>query len=486
MIYEDNLRLSQIEYLQQHIYLRSQPRCLGLVLGNACNIDCPHCYQAKNGDNLLKPAEIGRELRREFMALYPYLNTLRVQGGEAFAYPGFAALIDDVAAAVQRPILSASTNGTLIDEDWAERIVRLPFSNLTVSIDGGTPETYARLRRGSDLGQVLANVRRIERWKKKLGSQLPHLDSFFVVMRSNFREIPRYLELMADHGFEEIALQTAEINANNTSREPTLVRDEAIAEEAEIRELHTLVEGVLPGARRRFRSIRTSGLTSLFEALGLSTTFLREETEGLYPDSGDLAPEEPASIPLCPNPWTTLFVAENGDVHLCFLAEPVGNLYEAPLTDIWNSPRALAKRSHMISGRYLASGCSSRWCSWRRESRQRHRARTVSARCARKCNNSPTGRRRSSLWSASANPTAPRASPRFAGRWRPATNGFESWKRCSWNSAKRMGPCTSRASGRSTSGSSRSTNWKPARSRPAGTLSIWKPASERPSRISTS
>lgn len=364
-IYEDNLRLSQIEYLQQHIYLRSQPRCLGLVLGNACNIYCPHCYQSKNGDNLLKPAEIGRELRREFMALYPYLSTLRIQGGEALAYAGFLELLEDVAATVRRPILSVSTNGTLIDEEWAERIVRLPFSNVTVSIDGGTPATYARLRRGADLCAVLANVRRIVRWKEKLGSELPHLDSFFVVMRSNFREIPQYLELMSEYGFSEIALQTVEINGQNTCREPMLVGDEVIADDAEIRELHALMQDLLPKQRKRFRMIRTSGMTSLFETRGLDGSFLREETEGLYPNSDDLAPDEPKGAPLCPNPWTTLFVAENGDVYLCFLSEPVGNLYEAPLSGMWNHPSTLAKRSNMISGRYLTSGCSSRLCSWR-------------------------------------------------------------------------------------------------------------------------
>ena len=364
-IYEDNLRLSQIEYQQQHIYLRSQPRCLGLVLGNACNIYCPHCYQAKNGDNLLKPAEIGRVLRREFMGLYPYLATLRIQGGEAFAYAGFPELLEDVEATVRRPMLSISTNGTLIGEEWAERIVRLPFSNVTVSLDGGTPETYARMRRGADLGAVLENVQRIQQWKRRLGSELPHLDSFYVVMRSNFREIPRYLDLLAANGFEDVALQTAEINAQNSSREPQLEEQETIAAESEIRELHALMVAVMPGAWRRFRQVRTSGLTSLFEPLGLDTAFLNEETSGLYPDSDDLARQQPAGIPLCPNPWTTLFVAENGDVHLCFLAEPVGNLYEAPLAAIWNSPRALAKRSNMIAGRYLASGCSERWCSWR-------------------------------------------------------------------------------------------------------------------------
>ncbi len=396
-LYEDNLRLSQLEYRQQHIYLRSQPRCLSLVFGNACNIYCPHCCQPKTGDNLLRPAEIGRELRREFMALYPYLSTLRLLGGEPFAIAGFRELLED-AAIVRRPIVSVSTNGTLIDEEWAERIVRLPFSNLTVSIDGGTPATFARMRRGGDLGQVLANVERIRRWKRKLGSELPYLDSFFVVMRSNFREIPQYLELMSAHGFTDVALQTVEVNTHNARREPTLERDESIADGAEIRELHRIMQEVLPRERRRFRMIRTSGMTSLFASQGLDGSFLREESEGLYPDSDDLAeapscagtsedasgpalspsgatpPEvadcaapsaEPAGPALCPNPWTNLFVSENGDVRACFIADAIGNLYETPLSRIWNGQPAIAQRSDMIAGRYLKSGCSVGRCSWR-------------------------------------------------------------------------------------------------------------------------
>jgi MoaA/NifB/PqqE/SkfB family radical SAM enzyme len=360
MLYEDNLRLGQVEYLLQHIYLRSWPRCLGLVLGNGCNIDCPHCYQSKNGDNLLKPPEIGRELRREFIGLYPYLSTLRIQGGEALTYAGFRELIDDVAATVDRPILSISTNGTLIDDEWAERIVRTPFQTVTVSIDGGTPETYARLRRGARLDQVLGNVRRIQRWKEKLGTEMPYLDSFFVIMRSNFRGIPQYLDLLRQHGFQTVSLQTMLTNQENLSREPGLTHDESISDAAEVRELHALLQDVLPRERQRFAMIRVSGLTGLFEAHGLDTAILSEESLGLYPDSDDLP-----AINLCPNPWTTLFVVENGDVHLCFLAQAIGNLYEAPLISIWNSQQALAKRSMMVAGRYMASGCSKQWCSWR-------------------------------------------------------------------------------------------------------------------------
>lgn len=363
-LYQENLQLAKAEYLLQNIYLQARPRILGLVLSNRCNLGCIHCYQAKNGDSLLTPFEFGRDLRRELSGLYPYLSTLDLLGGEVFLSPGFPELVDDVAARVSRPILRLTTNGTLVDEAWAERIVRTPFHSVTISIDGGTAETYRRLRRGGELETVLAGIRRIQKWKGKLGSEFPYLDSFFVIMRSNFREIPRYLELMREEGVVEVALETVRINHENTRRTPTLVEDEVIRSEEDVAELHDVLGKALRSGRRDFRAIRVSGLATLFAAHGLDTSFLREDLDGLYPESDDLLPDA-GSFELCPNPWTTMFVTESGNVHLCFLSEPIGNLYETPLAELWNCPKALAKRSRMISGHYLAAACSEPSCSWR-------------------------------------------------------------------------------------------------------------------------
>lgn len=217
----------------------------------------------------------------------------------------------------------------------------------------------------SALRLVLANVARIRKWKEKLNSTYPALDSFFVILRSNFREIPQYLELAHENGFIDVAFQTAEINRANSTREPLLGEREAIVDSHEVADLYALMREVLPSARRCFRIVRVSGLQTLFEKHGYDASFLLERENGLYPDSADLATSPAGGFELCPNPWTTLFVAENGGVHLCFLSEPVGNLYEAPLVEIWNSPKAVAKRLRMIQGKNMASGCSSRWCSWR-------------------------------------------------------------------------------------------------------------------------
>lgn len=397
-VYRANLRLNKAEYALRRLHLRSMPRYLSIVIGNDCNINCPHCYQVKTGDNLMRPPEIGEELRRELTAFYPYLSTLRIQGGEVFIIDGFEALLDDIASTIDRPVLSISTNGTLIDETWAERIVRTPFQSITVSIDGAEPETYAKLRRGADLKRVLDNVRRIGKWKSRLGSSLPKLDFFYLLMRSNFREIPRFIEISKDLGIPKTTFQTIVVDERNLSREPTLT-EEVISDPGEVRELYDIIRRVVEEEREHFELINISGLRSLFEENGLDTAFIREETFSLYPDNEgvDLNPNtisrecleclamagegsreearavgaEPAAgentdeISLCPNPWTLMFITEYGNVHTCFMATPVGNLYETPLVRLWNSPMAISARGLMSSGRYGEAGCSGLWCSWR-------------------------------------------------------------------------------------------------------------------------
>ncbi len=375
-LYQSNLRLNRTEFALNRIHLMSMPRYLSVVIGTRCNIDCPYCYQAKTGDSLLAREPFGDQLRRELAAFYPYLSTLRIGGGEVFLIPGFEELVEEVSASVNRPIVSVSTNGTLIDDTWAQRIVDLPFQGITVSIDGAKPETYARLRRGASLERVLANVRRLQALKSRRNAQLPELDFFFLVMRSNYREIPMFLQLATDHGIERVSFQMLLVDHRNLGREPGLGAEVAF-EPDEVRELHDLARGALGQQRSSFRSINVSGFHSLFESHGLETGFLDEGRFSIYPDNAGKVSTHDARQPpgneieLCPNPWTLMYVTETGDVHVCFMATPVGNLYETPLIRLWNAPRAVAARADIINGRYEAAACSKLWCSWREGKKSR-------------------------------------------------------------------------------------------------------------------
>lgn len=382
----NNSRLNQVEYQMGFSYLESLPRHMTIVLGNGCNIDCPHCYQEKNGDNLLRNKEIGKILRREFLQLYPQLETLRIQGGEVFALKGFKDLIHDVTYMTNRPLISISTNGTLIDDAWCNRIVEIPFQSITFSFDAGTKTTFEKMRRGANYETVVNNVRRLQTLKKTKKSWYPVIDAFYVIMRSNFREVQEFLDLMLELEIYEVSFQTLLVDDRNLLREPDLL-DEQLQDSVEIIELHEILNHALRNYREKFDSISFCGIKNLFDKIGLPSDFLNEESSSLYPVQAKTqvshnsiarpaTPHYELSTPpscfnkgvadkQCPNPWTTLFITENGDVSLCFLSDPVGNLYETPLVEIWNCPAAIAKRSRMLTGKYTKSGCSKLWCEWR-------------------------------------------------------------------------------------------------------------------------
>jgi len=395
--YQYNRKLNKTEYALRRLYLNSMPRYMTIVIGNKCNINCRHCYQVKNGDSIFENPKIESHLRREFLSMYPYLSTLRLQGGEPFFIKGFKELVDDVSSVVDRPIISVSTNGTLIDDAWAEKVVKIPFQSITFSIDAGTHETYAKIRRGSDLNLVTQNIIKIQAWKTKLNSEYPDMDSSFVIMRSNFREIPDFVRLAKKLHIRRIALQTILVDARNLTREPDL-KDEIISDANEVMELHQILCDLFKNQSAFFDSINVSGLNSLFEKYHLDNALFDEENNSWYPDNEsdgrnpenpekavEREPEQspkpdqkikvkprtdaPPDIELCPNPWTLIFVTENGAVSICFCAQPIGNIYAMPLVSIWNSPQAIGFRSNLVNGRYIKAGCSELWCSWR-EGRQ--------------------------------------------------------------------------------------------------------------------
>ncbi len=372
-LYAANFRLNRAELGLRRLHLESMPLYLSVVLGTACNINCPYCYQIRSDESLLEPKPFGAGLRREIAAFYPYLSTLRVMGGEVFVIPGFEEFVDEVAAQVSRPIISISTNGTRIDERWAEKIVGIPFQEVTVSIDGATRETYARLRKGASLDNVLANVDRIQKLKERHKTDFPDVNFFYLVMQSNYKEIPSLLQTARDYGIKQVSFQIPVIDERNLSRDPGLASEIEFSE-VQVKELHDLTRRSMEEKRREFRCINFSGLHSLFQKHSLDTDFLAEDRYSIYPGDNEenkqsaSKPDGEAAcnqIRLCPNPWTLMYVPENGDVHLCSAAPSIGNIYETPLISLWNSPKAIAMRSNIIEGRYEAAGCSRQWCSWR-------------------------------------------------------------------------------------------------------------------------
>ena len=83
------------------------------------------------------------------------------------------------------------TNGMLLNERLGRELIDVGLDLLWVSIDGASPESYANVRLGAELAQVIANVARFSKMRKGGHHPRPELGIAFVAMKRNIADLPR-------------------------------------------------------------------------------------------------------------------------------------------------------------------------------------------------------------------------------------------------------------------------------------------------------
>ena len=123
------------------------------------------------------------------------------------------------------------TNGTLLNENLAPELINAGLDVLWVSLDGATPESYADVRLGATLSQVIANLTRLRdlrirsRFKPQLGIE-------FVAMKRNIADLPAVLRLGRRLGVERFLVSNVVPHTREMSTEVLYSR--AMSEVAEV------------------------------------------------------------------------------------------------------------------------------------------------------------------------------------------------------------------------------------------------------------
>lgn len=115
--------------------------------------------------------------------------------GEIFLNPELTEIIKY--AHKKNVILDAHVGVNLnnLTDEMAETLVKYKFNQITVSIDGATPETYAIYRRGGNFSTVITNIKKINSYKKKYNSEHPKLTYKFILFGHNEHEIDQAKDL---------------------------------------------------------------------------------------------------------------------------------------------------------------------------------------------------------------------------------------------------------------------------------------------------
>ncbi len=92
------------------------------------------------------------------------------------------------------------TNGTMLTEKKARQLIEAELDVLWVSIDGATPESYADVRLGAELPNVLNNLRRLHDMRQPGHFPKPEIGIAFVAMQRNINDLPKVLRLGRELG----------------------------------------------------------------------------------------------------------------------------------------------------------------------------------------------------------------------------------------------------------------------------------------------
>ena len=223
-----------------------------------CNASCLYCPNAIYRDFWnSRHMDMGT-----FERLIPYLHNsglVFLQGwGEPLLHPHF---FDMVRIAKQRRCrIGTTTNGMLLKDETAERMVNEDVDIVGVSL-AGTTQDQDTIRRGTRLKDVLRALESLYRMKQLRRSSVPAVHIAYTVLRSQMEDVMNLPTLLEGLGVDQVVLNTLDfVPSPDFQKEFLMPQDES--EEKHVYELFSgaAKEAAKIGVNVHFRvpSLRTT------------------------------------------------------------------------------------------------------------------------------------------------------------------------------------------------------------------------------------
>jgi MoaA/NifB/PqqE/SkfB family radical SAM enzyme len=161
---------------------------------NRCNLNCVTCVRNVWTESLGHMSKATFERIVEGLRAFGSPPLVFFGGfGEPLAHRDIVSMITQAKALGAR--VELITNGTLLDEALARQLIAAQLDVLWVSLDGTTPESFADIRLGAALPQILENVTRFRDLRSRGYYPRPELGIAFVAMQRNIAQLPDLLAL---------------------------------------------------------------------------------------------------------------------------------------------------------------------------------------------------------------------------------------------------------------------------------------------------
>lgn len=223
-----NKILNRLEIKAKRTRLWSKPVELTLEPTLKCNSNCVMCN--RNFSRKETKESSGFLSWKIFDKVRPFFRTaervLFAGFGEPLMHPDYMAMLKEIKKA--GPYVYAFSNGILMNEAAGRALVDNGMDMICISMGGGTPETYRKIRGVDAFATVTENIRQVAEYKKSRGKDLPLISFNIVAMRSLLSELEEIVELAHQIGVNHIAMPNLVAQGSEMVSESLwLCRDEA-------------------------------------------------------------------------------------------------------------------------------------------------------------------------------------------------------------------------------------------------------------------
>jgi len=154
------------------------------------------CYQDHRSKVVLNSEVIRKHID------FSGIEDIDFQGGEILAMKNAREMYLWLTTGLHKKV-NLITNGVLINEEWADRLVR-GSGWIQISVNAATKEIHETVNRNSNFSRVIDNIKKLTHLKNQCGSDVRIVYKFTIVAE-NIHEISDAIALADDLGCDQIA-----------------------------------------------------------------------------------------------------------------------------------------------------------------------------------------------------------------------------------------------------------------------------------------
>jgi len=345
-----NASLNNKEFWQGKTDLYSRPLHIQVCTNLTCNLKCVFCRRQIPEEKVrLKNTprdklHMSDEVLDRVLELMPYANIVNLAPyGEPLLFKKLNKILERHSETGSKN-LALTTNGMLLTEELARKLVEASAQILFLSVDTCDPDVYASMRIEGRLEQVENGLRALNSEKRRLGSKTPKIVFTSTFMQRNIPQLPDMIDFAKKHSVDEISVQLMQMENKDLERESLKYHIELTRKKIDEAKKRAAEAGVT------FRI--HLALESLLEAEKLS----REKKEKISKTAKKTLVEK------CNYPWNFLLIDIDGDVRpCCYASISLGNIVEKPFEEIWNGACMQKTRRDFLNSS-IPSFCRDKHC----------------------------------------------------------------------------------------------------------------------------